>query len=327
MGLTSLVTTVSAFFAAHEVPAFAVYGERKRPATGLGKAGLVGGRVSFLLTGKGKYQGSTWLGPREGGATLSKPGLLVLINDVREQRLAHYATAGAVHLAAQAPATPGPATNLIEGIDLVNVLRTNELAHQASLAAHTAADTAHAITAPAASSAATARVLALQLQAQGNAHDATTADVHGEADDEHDSTAADPLSATSKTKAIAQAVVEVSAEVWAWNDAAPRDDATQYEAWLSLHEWTLNALRKYGRGVHLLDRLEPATDVLEIRRGMALVTFFTLPIPVLELPATKPVVVSAELTTSMTLPQGQDPAGEPIDPVSLPALSGTIPTP
>lgn len=326
MALTSLVAAVSAYFADHGVPATAVYGERARPAQGNSKSGQIGGRVSFLVTGKGKYQGPTWLGPREAGAQLSKPRLIALVNDVREKRLAHWATAGAVHLAAEVPATPAPATTLSEALDLGNALRLLELAHHASTTAHQAADTSHTITAPAASSAATLRTLARQLQELGNAHDRDTA-AHGAADEAHDSEAADPVEAATKTRAIAQWVPEVSVEIWAWDDTHPSDDAAQMDAWLVLQDWTWNAVRSYGRGVHKLDRTEPATEVVHVRRGFALVAFLTLPIPVHELPAAEPVEVRAAIATSLIRPQGTTPEGDPIPEVETPVWSGTAPAP
>lgn len=159
----------------------------------------------------------------------------------------------------------------------------SRLAHHASTTAHQAADTSHTITAPAASSAATLRTLARQLQELGNAHDRDTA-AHGAADEAHDSEAADPVEAATKTRAIAQWVPEVSVEIWAWDDTHPSDDAAQMDAWLVLQDWTWNAVRSYGRGVHKLDRTEPATEVVHVRRGFALVAFLTLPIPVHEAP-------------------------------------------
>src|SRR5689334_22549428 len=113
MALTSLVSAVSAWFVAREVPATAVFGERARPAQGNAKSGTVGGRVSFLWTGKGKYMGPGWLGPRKHDDTIAIPGLIALVNDVREKRLAHYAAGAPVHTAGTVPSLPAAAANLI----------------------------------------------------------------------------------------------------------------------------------------------------------------------------------------------------------------------
>lgn len=321
MGLRALVDAVAAYFLAREVPATAVFGERARPAQGNARSGSIGGRVSFLPTGKGTYQGPTLLGPRPTDNTLSIPGLLALVNDLRTQRLAHYATAGAVHLAGSSPSLPAAATTLSQAIDVGNALRTAEIAHHASTAAHATADTSHAITAPAASSSTTLRTLALQLQEKGNAHNASTS-AHGEADEDHDSTQDDPLASDATSRAVAQKVIEVEAEVWAWDDSAPTDDRAQWEAFLALHEWTVNAIRSYVRsglnvGGFELDRSEPATAVIHAKRGYAEKVFFKLPIPVHQRPAVTPREVTPEFTATIEISKGIDQQNEPIDPVTI----------
>jgi hypothetical protein len=320
MGLTSLVAYVSEYFAARQVPATAVYGQRARPAQGNSMPGRIGGRVSFLWTGKGSYKGPSWWGARPHEDTISPSGLVTLANDVAEARVGHYALGPSVHLAGAAPVAWEPATNLIEALDLGNWLRDLDLAHAADLTRHGAADTVNVVTAPAASSAATLRTLLLDLQAKGAAHNDTLGTVHGAADEQHESVAKDPLSTSATSRAIRQFLPEIEVEVWAWDDGAPTDDARQWAAWLSLHEVFLNACRGYARGYHTPLRTEPATKTVHVVRGMASLVYLELPIPVHELPAVTPVALQPDVAATLSIQQGTTPEGAPILPVEITVL-------
>jgi hypothetical protein len=319
MALVSLVQYVAEYFAARLVAATAVYGERARPAQGNAKPGTVGGRVSFLWTGKGGYKGPSWWGERAHEDTISKSGLITLANDVAEARAGHYEAGSPVHLDGAA-ITYTPATSLIEAIDLGNAFRELDLAHAADLARHGVADTVNVVTAPAASSAATLRTLLLDMRAKGAAHNATEGDVHGEADEEHDSTSLDPLSTAATSRAIAQFVPEIEVEVWAWDDSASTNDSAQWAAWLSLHEVFLNACRGYARGRWKALRTEPATKSIHVLRGKASLVYLEMPIPVHELPARILIPLEPAVTATLILPQGTTPEGEPISPVQITVL-------
>lgn len=325
MGIVALVDAVEAWFTKYEVPATAVFGQRARPEQGNRRSGVIGGRVSFVTTGKSSYQGPTGLGPRRHDDTISRPGLIAVVNELRDRRLAHYATAGAVHLAASAPSLPDEAETLSEAIDLGNALRTVEIEHHASTVAHAAADTDHAITAPAASSEATLRTLALALQEQGNAHNASTV-AHGEADADHDSTLDDPRSTAAASRAVAQKVIEVEAEIWAWDDSRASDDRRQWQAFLALHEATVNAIRSYVRpglraGGFQLDRTETGMNAVHITRGYAEKVYFKLAVPVHQLPAWTPREVVPEFAANLEFEKGVDEQLEPVAPVVVPVLS------
>jgi len=179
MGVLALVAHVATFFEEHEVPAYAVFGDRERLKTGNRKSGSIGGRVSFVLAG-GDYQGPTHLGPRAGDA-------------------------------------------------------------------------------------------------------------------------ADTL-----TKAIYQTACDVEAEVWAWDDSDPANDAVQFEAWLSLHEWTLNALRSYAEGVFKPSRLARVERGPDVQRGIAYLVSLAYLLPIHQKPDRATVQVTALLTAKQINPKGPD---------------------
>lgn len=320
MGLTSLVQYVSDYFTSHQVAATAVYGQRARPAQGNAKPGTVGGRVSFLWTGKGSYKGPTWWGPREHEDTISTSGLVTLANDVILARAGHYGVGSPVHLAGGLVPSWEPAETLIEAIDLANAWRARDIAHAADLTRHGSADTANVVTAPAAGSAATLRTLLLDMRAKGSAHNAQLGGVHGAADDDHESAAKDPLSTAATSRAIAQFLPEIEVEVWAWDDGAPTDDARQWAAWLTLHEVTMNAIRAYARGRWKPLRTEKATDVKHVTRGKASLVYLELPIPVHELPAVTPVELEADVSATVSIQKGTDEQGAPISSVEITVL-------
>lgn len=314
MGHLSLVETVQAWFLKYEVPATAVWGQRARPAQGNAKPGSLGGRVSFLWPGKATGQGPTWLGSRPAVDTISDPALVELAARVRAARLGHWATGAPVHLAASSPSVPAEPTSLIEAFDVANAVRLAELEHDASPAAHLEADTVNALTAPAASTRATLRTLLLQLQERGNAHDRSLT-AHGEADEDHDADGEDPLSTSATSRAINQLVIELEAEVWAWDDSGSTDDVKQEEAWWNLAQATINAVRFYAQGTFKLDRTEPASQVVHVVRGVARLMYFKLPVPIDQLPNMTPRAIGFEATAKHEQPQGQEPDGTPNAPV------------
>lgn len=117
------------------------------------------------------------------------------------------------------------------------------------------------------------------------------------------------------TRAVYQLGGLVEVEIWAWDDSDPRNDTVQFAAWLSLHEWTLNAIRSYGMGNWIPERLEAANVPTENRRGCAYLCTFTLPIPVHRKPDAGTVQASYEQTTRQTFPQGETPEGVTNDPI------------
>jgi hypothetical protein len=128
----------------------------------------------------------------------------------------------------------------------------------------------------------------------------------------------------STTRAIASLTAEVEAEIWAWDDADPKDDATQYAAWFDLYEWTMNAIRAYAEGNWTAGRVTPAQNPAELRRGMSMLCYFDLPIPVHKRPEAQKVTVGFELTATQTFPKGQDSEGNDNDPAELPAGVYTV---
>lgn len=321
MAHLSLVEAVSDWFTKYEVPATVVWGQRARPAQGNAKSGSHGGRVSFQWPGKSTGQGPTYLGPRAADNTIADGGLIALAQDVYAARTAHWSTGAPVHLVAAAPINPPAPTNLAGAFDAANAIRILEIAHHANLTLHVAADTENAITAPAAHDRASLRTLLLQLQEQGNAHDrqlftdlASLIHVHNAVDEEHDSTAPDPLSTGATSRAIAQLVIELEAEVWAWDDAGPTDDRRQEEAWWSLMQATANAVRSYARGVFRLDRTEAASPVVHTVRGVARLVYFKLPVPIDQLPNLTPQSTGWSVTAEAEFARGAEPDGAPLDP-------------
>lgn len=316
MGFLALTDSVRAWFEAHEIRATVVWGARARVAQGNATPGQRGGRVSFLWSGNATGQGPTWLGPRSAPDTISDGGLIGLAAVVRAARLGHWATGAPVHLAASLLGVPDEPTTLIDAFDVANALRLAELEHDADTTTHLAADTVNAITAPAASDRLTLRALLLQLQERGNAHDRSLV-AHLAADEDHDAAGIDPLSTSAETRAIGQLVTEIEAEVWAWDDSAPTNDALQDEAWLQLFEATHNAVRAYAQGTFALLRVTSLpTTATHVVRGVARLAYFKLPVPIHQVPADTPLQRGATAAIQIELPQGQLPDGTPIDPIT-----------
>jgi len=317
MALSTLITTLRDRFAAELVPATVVYGQRDRAGQLNAKSGTIGGRVSILWTGEGKYTGSQRLNPRSIGEIISRASLLELVNELRVTRPLHWAEGAPIHLTtAPVPILPGPATTPAEAVALAEAIRTAEEAHHANLSLHAMADTVNPITAPTAKDYASLRTLLLDLQAKGNAHDAYLGS-HAVADDAHDSIAFDPLQ-QGTTKALYQMRARLEVEIWAWDDGPGKheDELAQWEAWLSLHNRTMNELRLFARGNLTIEDAKPTKKVVHVRRGLGVYSYVWLPVPVLELPFRGTGDGELTLTAGLTRTSGQDENGASLPPVT-----------
>lgn len=112
--------------------------------------------------------------------------------------------------------------------------------------------------------------------------------------------------ANTTTRAIYQLNCDVEAEIWAWDDSDPSDDAVQFRAWLTLQEWTMNAIRSYAEGVYQPGPLTRDPRGPDLQRGLAYLVSLSYLHPVHKLPATSMVSASASLTATQTNPKGPD---------------------
>ncbi len=137
--------------------------------------------------------------------TLSPPlaAVLTLVNELRDDAIAHYALVGSVHLAADTTSDDGigvAATTLATAIALGNQIRAAEILHATNNTAHTGDDTTSFASLPAAATDGPSLVTLLNaLKAAHNTHLATEGSVHGAADATNTTSAADATSGTINT--------------------------------------------------------------------------------------------------------------------------------